>query len=60
MKGVPVRQTLGNRRLSPVKYMKRKRRMVARTLEDLQRIEANAAVELATKQWVEANCYRTH
>ena len=61
MKGVRTKQTLGRRRLSPVKYMKKRaKRFVARSPEDLQRIIDNAAYELAHKRAHEASYFSTN
>lgn len=61
MKGVPTRQTLGRRGLSPVKYMKKRaKRFVVRSPEDLQRIIDNAAFELANKRAHEASYFTSN
>lgn len=50
-----------HRRLGPVKYLKkRNRRQVGVTFEDLERIKANAAYELANKQAHEASYFTTN
>ena len=50
-----------HRKLGPVKYLKkRSKRCVAQSFEDLERIRANAAFELANKRAHEASYYTTN
>ena len=52
---------LTHRKLGPVKFLKKRtKRAVARTAEDLARIEANAAYEKANRLAHEASYYSTN
>ena len=55
-----TKTTLSHRRLSPVKYMKRGRKAVARTPEDMARIIRNAEIEKADKLAREASYFTSN
>ena len=55
-----TKTTLSHRKLAPVKYMKRGRKAVARTPEDMARIIRNAEIEKANKMAREAAHFNTN
>ena len=54
MRPPKTKTVLSHRALSPVKYMKRGRKAVARTAEDMARIQRNAEIEAANKAHIES------
>ena len=60
MRPPKTKTTLSHRKLAPVKYMKRRRTGVARSVEDMERIIRNAEIEAANKAAHESSYFTSN
>ena len=57
-RSVKTKEQLGHRKLSPIKYMKRRAKAVAPTAADLERIRENQRKEVELRLFLETQRFR--